>query len=65
MHVRPAPNFLTKWVYDYPIGGLHKVASQLDVAQITAGNVKTVVSMGKLSNGLLVHGFEGIMYLDQ
>ena len=49
LHGGPAPNFLTKWVYDYLVGGLQKVATQLDVMQITAENVKTVVSM--VSNG--------------
>ena len=60
-HGGPAPNFLTKWVYEYLIGGLHKVASQLDITQITAENVKTVVSM--VSNG--VTGFAGNTCLDQ
>ena len=49
VHGGPAPNFLTKWVYEYLVGGVHKVVTQLDVMQITAENVKTVVSM--VSNG--------------
>ena len=61
VHGGPAPNFLTKWVYEYLIGGLHKVASQLDITQITAENVKTVVSM--VSNG--VTGFAGNTCLNQ
>ena len=49
LHGGPAPNFLTKWVYEYLVGGLLKVATQLDVMQITVENVKTVVGM--VSNG--------------